>query len=679
MRYVSPVFLCLVAAAAAAAFETRAADASRSGGGDGIADYESSYQSAVESYLSAQWTQCIARLKDALAAYERHVGVVVACRTKCRAEKAADCRSTGAEGATLNSFYVAKAAEARCLRNCTGVWHGVSVSYATLRDFRDRMPYYYLQRCYFELGDTKEAASAAYTFLEHNPGHSLVSFHLSHYLELSGLSKTDLVPLEVKEYQNLFRSATKLYTEKKYEECCAVMEETISSYLKAEEECRTLCDDFLPTAFATREFSEVAAGHHLASLKCKEQCPGQLSYLSEHHRPNFFAGLYHYLQYSYYQLGKLQKACEATQSYLRLLPDDADMWYNQAYYAHLPSTQDSWFKTRQEVEEYVTRREKEQETIKVIQQQLDTVVAAPEVRESHSKDASFSTSSIRLVEDEKALNGTRVVAEGFLTRDECSALLSLADIAALTGDGYDGKQSPHSKFETFEGITAGRIALLTRNGSVDKQLAELFLGASERVRSYVESYFNLDSHLYFSYTHLVCRTAMAGASRRPESDMSHSIHADNCILQESGKCIKQLPAYIWRDFSSVLYLNDDFVGGEFVFASQKTSIEASVKPKCGRAVAFSAGAENLHGVLPVEDGRRCALATWYTFDPKYREREREFAYNIISQRRSSGRHEMPKLSREEGVRPMLAPPPGRSVQDTVLQNHGIKNRHMDEL
>lgn len=674
MRYVSPVLLCLVVAAAA--FEIRAAGASSSGGGgDGIADYESSYQSAVESYLSAQWTQCVARLKDALAAYRKHVGVVVACRTKCRAVEATECY----ECATSNSFYVAKAAEARCLRNCTGVWHGVSVSDATLRDFRDRMPYYYLQRCYFELGDTKQAASAAYTFLEHNPGHSLVSFHLSQYLELSGLSKKDLVPLEVKEYQNLFRSAAKLYTEKKYDKSCAVMEEAISSYLKAEEECRTLCDDFLPTAFATREFSEVAAGHHLASLKCKEQCPGQLSYLNEHHRPNFFAGLYHYLQYSYYQLGKLQKACEATQSYLRLLPDDADMWYNQAYYAHLPSTQDSWFKTRQEVEEYVMRREKEQETIKVIQQQLDTV-AAPEIKESRSKDASFNTSSIRVVEDEKALNGTRVVAEGFLTGDECSALLSLADIAALTGDGYDGKQSPHSKFETFEGITAGRIALLTRNGSVDKQLAELFLEASERVRSYVESYFNLDSHLYFSYTHLVCRTAMTGASRRPESDMSHSIHADNCILQKSGRCLKQLPAYIWRDFSSVLYLNDDFLGGEFVFASQKTNIEASVKPKCGRAVAFSAGAENLHGVLPVEDGRRCALATWYTFDPKYRERERDFAYNIISQHRSSGRHEnlTSNLSREKG-HPVLAPPRDHSVQDTVLQKHGIKDHHMDEL
>ncbi|XP_049275082.1 prolyl 3-hydroxylase 2-like isoform X2 [Rhipicephalus sanguineus] len=608
MRYVTAVLLCL---AAAAAVEVRAEFAS----GGGVADYESLYHSAVESYLSAQWAQCVASAKDALEAYRKHVDVVVTCRIKC-----SDRLGTGVQCATVNAFYVARAAQARCLRNCTGVGHD-GASDATLRDFRDRVPYYYLQRCYFE---------------------------------------------------NLFRSAATLYTKKKYAESLAVMEEAISSYLKAEEECRALCDDFLPTAFTTREFAEVAAGHHLASLKCKEQCPDQLSYLDGHRRPNFFASFYHYLQFSYYQLGKLQKACEATQSYLLLVPDDSEMWYNQAFYAQLPSTQDAWFKARQEVEEYVRHRGEEQETIKAIELQLGTVVAAPQVKESDTKDASFNTSSITVVQDEKALNGTRVVAEGFLTEDECAALLSLADIAALTGDGYDGKQSPHSKFETFEGITAGRIALLTRNGQIDKQRAELFLEASERVRRYVKSYFNLDSHLYFSYTHLVCRKAMSGASRRPESDMSHSIHADNCILQKSGNCLKQLPAYIWRDFSSVLYLNDDFVGGEFVFARQKNSIEALVKPKCGRAVAFSAGAENLHGVLPVAEGRRCALATWYTFDPKYREGEREFAHNIINQRHSSGRQEkLPsELPKEEHL--MLAPPRSLSVQGTA-------NRHINEL
>ncbi|KAK8783381.1 hypothetical protein V5799_010254 [Amblyomma americanum] len=664
MRGVRPVFLCF--AVVVAAFEVRAESADAASGDDGIADYESLYLSAVESYLSGHWAQCVSRLKTALAAYRTHVGVVVGCRTKCRAGG-----KTGDECATSSSaFYIAQAAEAHCLRKCTGPWDRVSISEATIRDFRERLPYNYLQRCYFELGDTKAAATAAYTFLESNPGHSLVVFHLSQYLEESGLSNRDVASLENNEYQNLFQNAAKLYTEKKYAESSVMMEQVISSYLKAEEECRILCDDFLPIAFVTREFSEVAAGHHLSTLKCKQQCPDQLSYLNGRHRPNFFAGLYHYLQFSYYQLGELQKACEATQSYLLLMPDDADMWYNQAFYARLPSTQDSWFKARKEVEEYVRRLESERETIVALEMQLNMTVASPKASKSENEGSSFNMSTVRVVQDETALNGTRFVAEGFLTDDECSSLLSLIKVAALTGDGYDGNQSPHSKFETFEGITAGRIALLTRNGTLDKHLAQLFYEASDRVRSYVESHFNLASHLYFSYTHLVCRAAVTDFSNRPSSDMSHSVHADNCILQKTGECLKQLPAYIWRDFSAVLYLNDDFVGGEFVFARHKTNIQASVRPKCGRAVAFSAGAENLHGVLPIEKGRRCALAMWYTLDPKYREREREIAYNIINRHHSSPGTEPNHLKEENHE--VLTPPQSRpgKQQDVKSRRHG---------
>ncbi|KAK8768946.1 hypothetical protein V5799_014591 [Amblyomma americanum] len=247
MRGVRPVFLCF--AVVVAAFEVRAESADAASGDDGIADYESLYLSAVESYLSGHWAQCVSRLKTALAAYRTHVGVVVGCRTKCRAGG-----KTGDECATSSSaFYIAQAAEAHCLRKCTGPWDRVSISEATIRDFRERLPYNYLQRCYFELGDTKAAATAAYTFLESNPGHSLVVFHLSQYLEESGLSNRDVASLENNEYQ--------------------------------------------PPRF----------------------CP---------------------------IVGELQKACEATQSYLLLLPDDADMWYNQAFYARLPSTQDSWFKAR---------------------------------------------------------------------------------------------------------------------------------------------------------------------------------------------------------------------------------------------------------------------------------------------------------------------------------------------
>jgi len=52
-----------------------------------------------------------------------------------------------------------------------------------------------------------------------------------------------------------------------------------------------------------------------------------------------------------------------------------------------------------------------------------------------------------------------------------------------------------------------------------------------------------------------------GATRE---DNSHPIHGDNCILDEDGSCIKRSPAYTWRDYSAIMYLNNDFEGGHFV-------------------------------------------------------------------------------------------------------------------
>lgn len=58
-------------------------------------------------------------------------------------------------------------------------------------------------------------------------------------------------------------------------------------------------------------------------------------------------------------------------------------------------------------------------------------------------------------------------------------------------------------------------------------------------------------------------------------------------------------------------------------------LKATVRPKCGHMVAFSAGEENLHGVKAVRKGRRCALAMWYTMDTNHRERERDFAESVL--------------------------------------------------
>lgn len=43
----------------------------------------------------------------------------------------------------------------------------------------------------------------------------------------------------------------------------------------------------------------------------------------------------------------------------------------------------------------------------------------------------------------------------------------------------------------------------------------MYYNVTEKVRRVMESYFRLDTPLYFSYSHLVCRTAIEGGPHHP--------------------------------------------------------------------------------------------------------------------------------------------------------------------
>lgn len=51
---------------------------------------------------------------------------------------------------------------------------------------------------------------------------------------------------------------------------------------------------------------------------------------------------------------------------------------------------------------------------------------------------------------------------------------------------------------------------LGQEGKVPLQSAHLYYNVTEKVRRVMESYFRLETPLYFSYSHLVCRTAIEG-------------------------------------------------------------------------------------------------------------------------------------------------------------------------
>lgn len=65
-----------------------------------------------------------------------------------------------------------------------------------------------------------------------------------------------------------------------------------------------------------------------------------------------------------------------------------------------------------------------------------------------------------------------------------------------------------------------------------------------------------------------------------------------------------------RCYSSVLYLNEGFAGGEIYFPG----LGVRVRPEPGLLIAFSAGPEHVHGVLPIIAGERFTMPGWFTHD-----------------------------------------------------------------
>ncbi|XP_019647021.1 PREDICTED: prolyl 3-hydroxylase 3-like [Branchiostoma belcheri] len=229
----------------------------------------------------------------------------------------------------------------------------------------------------------------------------------------------------------------------------------------------------------------------------------------------------------------------------------------------------------------------------------------------------------------------RVLADGLATQEECDMLLDLFQVGA---NAYFQGIHIFSDFEAVHGMEANEAAQLAQQGVVPVDSADKFLTLSEKARQFTHAYFGLEQELYIQFTHLVCRTAEP-YSTDDRKDLSHKIHADSCELNFTDWTCKPYPPHSGplhkRDYSSILFLNDEFKGGKFFFSDRNLTAEATVQPRCGRLVAFSSGPENPHGVQAVLQGRRCALAMWYTLDKQHDERIRHEARTIVDSLRES--------------------------------------------
>ncbi|KAL6254200.1 hypothetical protein P5V15_014822 [Pogonomyrmex californicus] len=652
------------------------------------------YENAVQAYLEENWDGCIAGFSDSLHGYKTYKRMVTICRRKCKAEAAGSSPIFGQDIEDLH-FYEKKVKETLCLMKCNQDYREIAgagalkrLPLSTEKKFINLAIYEYLHICYFQKGRYQDAANAAFTFLSQHPDHEIIRKNLKYYLNLPGVAVEKVKNLEAAPFVQKYVRGVQAYEDENYAEAVIEFENSLESYMESEEQCRIYCEGPFDQGWHP-EFTSSVANHFTFCLQCKRGCSIMLNNVNGKFQSDLLRSHYNYLQFAYYKLGNLKAACAAVASYLLFLPADETMLHNKDYYNSQPKVKEEYFTPREEALSYVKRQEYELMLLHYISKEftaIDTRFKAFKnvntkrldkkelEKDSYSKtilhpppghspsirmqfmgnlstfrdeevkiEGGHATKRLRVMDDvrliagEKELGGrNRYAVDGFLNSTDCDLIMRLTQIA-VEGDGYEENKSPHSSFERFEGVTVGRMALMVYFGLVKPELLKLFLQRTEAARTHVERYFDLDRPLHFTYTHLVCRTALLDSSAN-RTDLSHEIHADNCIIKDDGSCLREDPAYTWRDYSSILYLNDDFDGGQFFFVEdrKRRRIQGIVRPRCGRMIAFSAGGENLHGVQGVRHGKRCAVALWFTQDEKYLEYERIVADTVLQRVRILG-------------------------------------------
>ncbi|KAJ8375162.1 hypothetical protein SKAU_G00057420 [Synaphobranchus kaupii] len=631
--------------------------------------YDLLYDNGVEAFYSSDYTNVVSYMERALSSYSELRRTKVRCRLHCKDQHPLDVSSSDLR------FFDAVLHRASCLNECiesvVGSQSMHRVSEDVIQDFHRRIPYNYLQLAYNKLKQPDKAAAAAHTYFQANPEHVEMSHNLEQYKALEGVLEEHFIDREARPHQKVFTAGVKLYDRGEYEEAIEHFKEALAEYYKADVECRALCEG--PQNFDEHEhlnyrpaLYELISDHFTLVLHCEHECvrdlatrPGRLSPME-----NYLPLHYDYLQFAYFKVDKIWEAMECAQSYLLFHEGEEFMTENVDYYREVLGYD---VKPEEQAERYIKRHRQERDLLRVGSENLGieytegnywsssggredvnripsgtdgwmeyvpisekknvTVNVVQELREG----GPLLYESIRLVQNSEALNGTqRVLFDDVISEDECSELKHLAEAVTMAGDGYRGKMSPHTPNEKFEGATVLKTLQYGYEGRIPLKSARMFYDISEKARRVIESYFILNSTLHFSYTHLVCRTAITG-QQDLRNDLSHPIHADNCLLDpEANECWKEPPAYTYRDYSALLYLNGDFEGGEFIFTEMDAkTVTASVKPKCGRMVGFSSGGENPHGVRAVTRGQRCAVALWFTLDPLFRELERLQADEVM--------------------------------------------------
>lgn len=176
-----------------------------------------------------------------------------------------------------------------------------------------------------------------------------------------------------------------------------------------------------------------------------------------------------------------------------------------------------------------------------------------------------------------------IVIENFLNKDELNFLLQYSQDSQ---ELYDSHQSSH-EFWNKRCIYFHSIP--------NKKVQDLVFESTTKMRDIIQSNNIICTNfLYAEYPQFV----------KWEPGWQLTPHCDNC--EPDGITPNATP---WRSHGGVIYLNDDFDGGEIFYPK----LNKEIRPKPGMMVIHPAGLPYLHGIKKVTQGVRHTISVFFTY------------------------------------------------------------------
>jgi Family of unknown function (DUF6065) len=183
-----------------------------------------------------------------------------------------------------------------------------------------------------------------------------------------------------------------------------------------------------------------------------------------------------------------------------------------------------------------------------------------------------------------------VFQPNFLTPGEC-ALLAEAAAEVAAGETVPDAADP---FAGGRVVAFGDI-LAARSGA-----AALIRDVQRRVTERLWNFYQLKTPVFVATARLA----------RWRSGMHMPTRASMASAEESPLGMP------FRDFASIVWLNDEYEGGEVYFPR----LDLIVRPAAGMLLGFTGGWYHDQGVSRVLSGARLTMQAFYTFDPSHRDK-----------------------------------------------------------